>query len=71
LTAVTPSPPKAKSPPPQSSQAVEPPICPKCGVTMVVRTAGRGTRKGSQFYGCPNFPRCREAVPISGAIPAG
>jgi len=36
------------------------PLCPKCGVPMVLRTASRGERQGQQFYGCPNFPKCRE-----------
>lgn len=36
------------------------PICPKCGEEMVLRTAKTGTQAGKQFYGCPNFPRCRE-----------
>jgi predicted RNA-binding Zn-ribbon protein involved in translation (DUF1610 family) len=40
------------------------PLCPKCGVPMVVRTATRGKRKGEQFYGCPNYPRCREVQPL-------
>ena len=35
------------------------PQCPKCGSPMVLRTAKRGSRTGSQFWGCPNYPRCR------------
>lgn len=38
---------------------VEAPMCPKCGVRMVIRTARRGGHVGERFYGCPNFPRCR------------
>ena len=38
------------------------PTCPKCGVPMVMRTASRGERRGERFYGCPNYPRCRETV---------
>jgi len=38
------------------------PTCPKCGVAMVQRTASRGQQAGKPFYGCPNFPRCREIV---------
>lgn len=34
----------------------QPPLCPMCKVPMVVRTSKRGT----EFYGCPNFPRCRQ-----------
>jgi Protein of unknown function (DUF2726)/Topoisomerase DNA binding C4 zinc finger len=37
-----------------------PPLCPKCGVPMVVRTVAQGEHRGKQFYGCPNYPRCRE-----------
>lgn len=36
------------------------PLCPKCGVPMVIRTASRGGHQGEAFYGCPNYPRCRE-----------
>lgn len=41
-----------------------PPLCPKCGRPMVIRVAQRGQRAGQSFYGCPNFPRCREVTPI-------
>ncbi|MBN2385560.1 MAG: DUF2726 domain-containing protein [Anaerolineales bacterium] len=41
------------------------PVCPKCGIPMVVRTAAQGAHKGEQFYGCPNYPRCRETRMIS------
>lgn len=36
------------------------PSCPKCGMPMV-----RRTRKsdGGQFWGCPNFPKCRGVLP--------
>lgn len=44
-----------------------PPTCPKCGVPMVLRTAGRGARRGEQFYGCPNYPRCRQTGEHGGA----
>ncbi len=36
------------------------PVCPECGVPMVLRTVSKGERKGQKFYGCPNFPQCRE-----------
>ncbi|MDH3208012.1 MAG: NERD domain-containing protein [Gemmatimonadota bacterium] len=35
------------------------PICPRCGKTMVLRTARRGPHPGSQFWGCSGYPRCR------------
>jgi len=40
------------------------PLCPKCGNEMVLRTAKSGTNKGNQFWGCPNYPRCRGIVNI-------
>lgn len=40
-------------------------LCPKCGIPMVLRTASQGNHKGQQFYGCPNYPRCREVVPVT------
>jgi hypothetical protein len=35
------------------------PTCPKCGSDMVLRTTTKGPNKGKQFWGCPNFPKCR------------
>lgn len=40
------------------------PMCPKCGVPMVVRSASRGTHVGRDFFGCSNYPRCREILPV-------
>ena len=31
------------------------PICPKCGASMVMRTARRGSRSGQQFWGCSKW----------------
>ena len=39
-----------------------PPKCPKCGMAMVLRTAGRATYAGKRFWGCSEFPKCREIV---------
>ncbi|MDW7671915.1 MAG: DUF2726 domain-containing protein [Bacillota bacterium] len=36
------------------------PLCPKCDVPMVVRKASKGKYEGKVFWGCPNFPKCRE-----------
>jgi hypothetical protein len=38
------------------------PICPKCGTQMVIRKAKRGDQKGEEFWGCKNYPKCREIV---------
>lgn len=36
------------------------PLCPKCGIPMVIRSSNRGP-----FYGCVNFPKgCRETRPV-------
>jgi predicted RNA-binding Zn-ribbon protein involved in translation (DUF1610 family) len=35
------------------------PACPKCGSEMVLRTAKSGTNAGEQFWGCPDYPKCR------------
>ena len=35
------------------------PGCPSCGASMVRRTAKRGSRAGSSFWGCGNYPSCK------------
>lgn len=42
---------------------VEDTQCPRCGETLVLRTAGQGANAGSNFYGCSSFPRCRFTRP--------
>jgi hypothetical protein len=37
---------------PAASRQGQPPVCPKCGVQMVVRTVKWGKTPGQQFYGC-------------------
>ena len=61
---------------PKSSQSPSPadgvaPNCPKCGIPMVIRTATRGAQKGRQFYGCPNYPECRQVIPLPSPGAAG
>ena len=41
------------------------PRCPKCGIPMVLRTVSQGEHKGKQFYGCKNYPQCREMKPLT------
>jgi len=45
-------------------QAASVPNCPKCGIPMVLRVATRGKQKGEHFYGCTNYPQCRELISI-------
>ena len=40
------------------------PLCPKCNVPMVRRTAKKGANQGNEFFGCPNFPKCRQIINI-------
>lgn len=41
------------------SDGTDVPTCPNCGSDMVGRSAKRGPRAGSQFWGCSQYPRCR------------
>lgn len=56
------SPNASAQPPANERQAVSVPLCPKCGIPMVLRTASQGEHKGQHFYGCQNYPRCREVM---------
>jgi hypothetical protein len=40
------------------------PRCPKCQSDMVIRVAKSGRHKGSHFWGCSNYPKCRGIVTI-------
>ncbi len=40
------------------------PICPNCGITMVLRFYTDGSKKGQQYYGCLNFPECKAVVGV-------
>lgn len=48
----------------QAGKRTEVPACSKCGAPMVLRVAKSGTNKGSQFYGCSNYPQCRGTRPV-------
>ncbi|MCA9006654.1 MAG: DUF2726 domain-containing protein [Planctomycetaceae bacterium] len=43
-------------------------ICPKCQIPMVQRIAAKGKQKGQSFWGCTNYPNCRETVWEEGTI---
>ena len=51
----------------ESADAVTPPVCPKCGAPMILRTAKKGTNAGRQFYGCSAFPKCRAILATEAA----
>ena len=40
------------------------PQCPRCQVPMVQRKARRGQNAGGWFWGCTNYPSCREIKPM-------
>lgn len=40
------------------------PLCPACGKAMRLRTARKGPRAGSQFWGCTGFPECRKTLAV-------
>ncbi len=44
---------------PVAASTNESPYCPNCDSKMVVRTAKGGSKPGSKFWGCPNYPTCR------------
>jgi hypothetical protein len=40
------------------------PACPRCASPMVKRIAKGGENAGREFWGCSDFPKCREIVSI-------
>ena len=40
----------------------KPPMCPTCGEAMVLRTAKKGSNVGRSFWGCAQYPKCRQTV---------
>ena len=56
-----PAPPEEKKTPEAQDNL---PDCPKCGKPMILRTAKRGKKPGNQFFGCPDYPKCRGIVNV-------
>ncbi|MCR5739677.1 MAG: NERD domain-containing protein [Lachnospiraceae bacterium] len=50
---------KVIEPDPNAASSENELICPRCGSTLVLRTAKKGDNAGNQFYGCSAFPKCR------------
>lgn len=38
------------------------PTCPNCGIKMVQREATKGKNAGETFWGCRNYPRCKQKL---------
>jgi hypothetical protein len=55
--------PSAPAPAPTPAPIPDAPVCPTCGIPMVLRTVAKGEHQGKQFYGCRNFPTCRQMKP--------
>ncbi|HSH03685.1 MAG TPA: DUF2726 domain-containing protein [Anaerolineae bacterium] len=53
------------NPPIPNPSSSTPPLCPKCNAPLLLRTAKSGTNKGNQFWGCSNYPQCRQTIPVS------
>lgn len=34
-------------------------ICPRCGSSLIIKTARKGRNAGEQFLGCESYPQCR------------
>ena len=49
----------AKAPSEPQLRPAGAPECPICKSSMVVRTANRGAKAGTKFWGCSRFPTCR------------
>ncbi|PKN85274.1 MAG: topoisomerase [Chloroflexi bacterium HGW-Chloroflexi-8] len=41
-----------------------PPKCAKCGSDMIQRSAKSGPNQGNKFWGCSNYPQCRNIQPF-------
>jgi four helix bundle suffix protein len=51
--------------------ALAAPACPRCGKPMALRTARKGERAGSQFWGCSGFPECKGTRALEGSDGSG
>lgn len=40
------------------------PSCSSCGIKMIQRTTKKGKNIGNKFWGCVNFPKCRNTLQI-------
>ncbi|HUE99631.1 MAG TPA: DUF2726 domain-containing protein [Anaerolineales bacterium] len=42
-----------------------PPLCPTHGIPMILRKARQGSNAGGKFWGCANYPQCREIIKVT------
>lgn len=43
------------------------PSCPSCDIKMIKRTSKKGQNAGNTFWGCSNYPRCKNTLRIKEA----
>jgi predicted RNA-binding Zn-ribbon protein involved in translation (DUF1610 family) len=43
-------------------QSIDQITCPKCGASMIIKTASRGMYSGKNFLGCSQWPKCNGIV---------
>lgn len=55
----------ARPQPVPQGAADTPPVCPRCGGMLILRTATKGKKAGTRFWGCTNYPKCRYTQPSS------
>jgi hypothetical protein len=57
---------RAPVPVPRIEQAVvterSAPLCPRCAIPLLPRTSKHGRYQGEPFWGCRNYPACREII---------
>ncbi len=54
--------------PPRRPRATGEHRCPHCGRDMVLRTAQKGPKAGSRYWGCTGFPTCKGTRPVGAVI---
>ncbi|PKQ30644.1 MAG: hypothetical protein CVT62_11855 [Actinobacteria bacterium HGW-Actinobacteria-2] len=57
------------SPVPEPANLHIDPSCPICSAPMALRTARRGPRAGSRFWGCTRYPGCKGVRPAPQSAP--
>ena len=55
-------------PPPLRPRASDNHRCPHCGREMVLRTAEKGPKAGTRYWGCSGFPTCKGTRPVGAVI---
>jgi len=49
---------------PADEGADSPPLCPQCGLMMVLRIHRSGSQAGKRYYGCMNAPSCSGMIEV-------